>query len=1482
MSTNTVAGSSPRPRIGELRWRGPGYLAILLLAYVPPLLTDAGKVAADTKTYLYLDPGRVLGRAASMWDPNIGFGTVTHQNIGYLFPMGPFYWLMQRIGSPDWVAQRIWLGSLVAGAGFGVVYLCRALNIRGPGVAVTVVGFMFSPYSLDYAARISVLLGPWAALPWMIGLVVKALREPKRWRYPALFALVVQLVGGVNATALIFAGVGPVLWLLWQWLGTREATWRDIANVATRVGVLSGLASAWWIAGLSLQGSYGLDILKYTETVKAVARTSSPNEVMRGLGYWFFYGRDRLGPWIEAAYNYTQRPRVLFTGYAISAMSLLAMTTVRWKHRGYFVIMTAIGVVIAVGAHPYDAPTPLGGLFKSFANSNSAGLALRSTGRATPLVILGFSMLLGIAVTMTTHWLQDRVRGNRLAFVVAPLVVLIILSNFPALYDGTYYGKNLERSETIPKHWRDLADYLNRGNFGSRTLELPGADFASYTFGNTVDPITPGLTDKPYVARELIPYGSPPSADFLNAFDRRLQEGTFSPNGFIDVLHRAGIDTVVVRNDIQWERYNLVRPRELALMLSKVKGLKLDRSFGKLVLDSDALGIVDERTLNSEVQKTPRQHSIVVLKVPGDAPIIRAQSADAPIVIAGDGEGFVDAADAGALHGGGTVLYSAAFEKQGSTLRKLAGNNAVLVLTDQNRKRGRRWSTVLDNTGYTERTGEKPLAQDVSDNRLAVFPDTTDASSTVTEQIGGTTQATAYGNPVSFTPEDRPAFAFDGNVNTAWSVGAFDRVNGHRIEFSPSKPMTSDHITLVQILSGPRDRYITKVRVRFDDQAATDFDLSASSRRKAGATLKFAPRSFKKVSIEIVDTNKPNGPLFGGMSAVGFVEIRVADIKTPSSPVHIREVTRLPTDLMTNFGAAALQHPMILTLTRLRVREVPPRSDEESSMVRSIEMPTDRTFALNGDARVFSYATDPREIDRVLGAAGPVSAWANQFLAGCLSCRGASAFDGDPATAWTTPVNAVLDQWLAVQSDAPVRLNHIDLSFIADPQHSVPTKLKLQIGSYSENIVVPKVTMGTTLGTRKTVRIRFPMVMANKIKMTITKLAARPTKSFFAGDDNLTLPVAIAEVNAGGLRVGALPQQMPARCRTDLLRVNSHPVGIKIIGATSAALAGDPLQISLCGASVVQLRKGPNEVTVVPGRDVALQLDRLVLSSAPGGAAAPVTAILPIRTPPPTVTVGKGRTQFTVSVHNATEPFWFVLGQSNNAGWTAKINGGPDLGGSTLVEGYANGWRIDPHGRKNFTIAVEWAPQRRVWISLAVTGFVVLLCFAIVIGSSPQLRRRRLVAQGIAAPPCLDVETESVAWAFSPSTGYGTIGHRRLFATAMICGGIAAVIAAPWIGALTALAVVSADRVPRLRVALLAFSAATMLGVGIYIVQAQWRYHNPPVFEWPTLYDAAVNPAWIALMVACSMWVLDEVSERSPAAVHTPKRTQTETRNETR
>ena len=65
-------------------------IVALLVAFVPFLASAPGRLSSDTKQYLYLDPGQFLTRVPWLWDSQVAAGTVSHQHIGYLYPMGPF------------------------------------------------------------------------------------------------------------------------------------------------------------------------------------------------------------------------------------------------------------------------------------------------------------------------------------------------------------------------------------------------------------------------------------------------------------------------------------------------------------------------------------------------------------------------------------------------------------------------------------------------------------------------------------------------------------------------------------------------------------------------------------------------------------------------------------------------------------------------------------------------------------------------------------------------------------------------------------------------------------------------------------------------------------------------------------------------------------------------------------------------------------------------------------------------------------------------------------------------------------------------------------------------------------------------------------------------------------------------------------------------------------------------------------------------
>src|SRR4029079_14036937 len=157
----------------------------------------------------------------------------------------------------------------------------------------------------------------------------------------------------------------------------------------------------------------------------------------------------RIGPWIEASNRYTQRPAVLLAGYGLAVVCLLAAGIVRWRHRAFFVGLLVVGMIIAVGPSPYAHPTPIGAAFKAFANNSSAGLALRSTGRAVPLVMLALTVLLGVGVNAAVRSLRRRGHG-RAGIALMSVVMVLVVVNLPAVFDGSFYGKNLERPENVP------------------------------------------------------------------------------------------------------------------------------------------------------------------------------------------------------------------------------------------------------------------------------------------------------------------------------------------------------------------------------------------------------------------------------------------------------------------------------------------------------------------------------------------------------------------------------------------------------------------------------------------------------------------------------------------------------------------------------------------------------------------------------------------------------------------------------------------------------------------------------------------------------------------------------------------------------------------------------------------------------------------------------------------------------------------------
>ena len=215
-------------------------------------------------------------------------------------------------------------------------------------------------------------------------------------------------------------------------------------------------------------------------------------------------------------------------------------------------------------------------------------------------------------------------------------------------------------------------------------------------------------------------------------------------------------------------------------------------------------------------------------------------------MVDGDGQGLVNAAAAGLLADNPTIFYSASAAgspESPSALKSQLARGAVLVLTDTNGKQLPTWGTLNDNYGYVESAGETPLVADPPRWPCRYSPAPGAHTQTVAEisQVASV-RATAYGNPITNTPENRPFNAIDGNADTAWTEGAFSPATDESLQIQLTHPVTTNHITLLQPQTGEPNRYVTRVTLTFDGHRHVNVTLSHASRVVPGQVVTFPAR----------------------------------------------------------------------------------------------------------------------------------------------------------------------------------------------------------------------------------------------------------------------------------------------------------------------------------------------------------------------------------------------------------------------------------------------------------------------------------------------------------------------------------------------------------------------------------------------------------------------------------------------------------------
>ena len=313
-----------------------------------------------------------------------------------------------RLGRAAALARQI---LLFAGLG-DAVPAAHARRCAGRASPVGALAFMLSPYSLDYAARISVILLPWAGLPWLLAFVIRGV-APRR----------LAVSGAVRAhgagrrqrqrdRARLRRASRRVLWIPYAvWVAARGR--RSGARSATVAKI--GAADARRVAVVDLR-ALGAGRVRPRHP-HATPRRSPRCRARRcrtrccaGSATGSSTAGTSSAPGSSRAPTTRSGPFFIIVSYGIPVLAMLV---------GRGRALAAPGVL-----HPRHASSAWSSrsartrttarrrsarVFKELATTSTAAFALRSTGRATPLVVLGLAVLLAAGVNALAAWC----RGTR-------------------------------------------------------------------------------------------------------------------------------------------------------------------------------------------------------------------------------------------------------------------------------------------------------------------------------------------------------------------------------------------------------------------------------------------------------------------------------------------------------------------------------------------------------------------------------------------------------------------------------------------------------------------------------------------------------------------------------------------------------------------------------------------------------------------------------------------------------------------------------------------------------------------------------------------------------------------------------------------------------------------------------------------------------------------------------------------------------------
>ena len=917
-----------------------------------------GEFTPDTTPILYLNPRAALDMSLSSWRPSPYQAGFANFNTG-LAPVAAVIWVIEAIGIPPWATIRLWRGALLLIGAWGAMRLYRRFDGAGQnatGRVVTAIAFVANPFVMIGGGS-TPLLQPYALVPWLLLAFAHAMDEPRRWRWPAGFALIFFAMGGLQA------GIAPLLlvlsapvYVVYSVVFERTRI-RDGFLVLLKCTVPAIAVSLYWIIPSALASATGAAVVAESEDPKLVALTSSFGEGIRMLGLWPMYGRLGGRVFVPKGVAYIVNPFVVFSSYLLPIAAALGSWLSTNRKRAFGVLLLLCALPVFVGQYPGTKSSPLGVIIDKVLTTVPGAIAFRTTVKMAPLIVLSFVLLIGLgAGALGRRGLSDRKLWN---VVGAGVCVALLAGGIHPAVTGQLYNDGW----SIPDYWHAAVADLDSRPYDTRVMIAPGSPGGNYRWGpRSADDIFSSVFERPTVARLTATSGSVFPANFLASMDVALNEdqvraasitGT-DPEATSTMARYFGIGQIAERNDMRWEEFQGARPSVYDNNLATDPGLRQGADFGAPGLNTTN---PDAATNEADAALPP----IRIYDVRDALPITRAEPAAGGLVIDGDNFAIPGLLQLGYLGGGPSYRLAASMTVD--DLRTAIGDRTHLFLTDTNRRRI--WGVHRTDTGYTATLAATDSLSRPSTSSMTIFPNRPETQS-VTEVTGASRiDGTSRGRS-GVAPFGGASAAFDDDPDTAWIAGELGNGLNQLLTVTFERPEEVGKVVIRPLRQRPLQ--VGAVRVSTDREATAQVvpeDPEAGVADEVVYT--FDGSATSKVTAEIVTLSGQ------GANPVGLAEVEIYD--RDGNRKRIDTVLQMPSQLANltkslsaDEQAALAKLPLDVVMTRAVGTSASGLDDEEGRLLRDFDLAQDRNFWVRGrltpnrvpsEAALAAYNADP-------------------------------------------------------------------------------------------------------------------------------------------------------------------------------------------------------------------------------------------------------------------------------------------------------------------------------------------------------------------------------------------------------------------------------------------------------------------------------------------------------------------------------------------